>query len=100
MGSYRLLLKWACLENIIEKSSRKINVMLQAEGENFGMTQAIYDNLMIYARSNRLEYKNLLAMGDFYFEGRSNYFKIMIVVTIGNGIDVNNSHIPAKWLHR
>lgn len=25
-------------KNIIAKSSRKINVMLQAEGENFGMT--------------------------------------------------------------
>ena len=72
--------------------------MLQAEGENFGMTQAIYDKLVIYARNNRLEYKNLLALGDFYFEERSNYFKMMIVVTVGNGVDINNSHVPAKWL--
>ena len=85
-------------KNIIAKSSRKINVMLQAEGENFGMTQAIYDKLVIYARNNRLEYKNLLALGDFYFEERSNYFKMMIVVTVGNGVDINNSHVPAKWL--
>ena len=82
----------------IAKSSRKINVMLQAKGINFGMTQLIYDNLVIYARNNRLEYKNLLAMGDFCFEGRSNYYKTMIIVTVGNGTDIKSSHVPEKWL--
>ena len=85
-------------KNTVAKSSRKISVYLKDDGEAYGMNIAIYEALMNYSRSERLKFKNLLVSGDFHFEGKNSYSKKMIVITVGNGNNIPDSHIPSKWL--
>ena len=52
---------------------------------------------MVHNKADRVKYKNLLALGNFSFEGRSDYSTRLIVVTVGNGSDIISSHIPKEW---
>ena len=53
---------------------------------------------MTYNKANRVKFKNLLDLGKFSFEGRSEYKSILLIVTVGNGKDILSSHIPKQWL--
>lgn len=81
-------------KNTIAASTRQISLFINRECEEFGMTQYIYNALMSYSKSNRLEFKSLISMGNFYFEGRKDYKTRLLVLTVGNGGDVISSHVP------
>ena len=55
---------------------------------------------MSYSKSNRLEFKSLISMGNFYFEGRIDYKTRLLVLTVGNGGDVISSHVPKQFTER
>ena len=81
-------------KNTVAASTRQISLFINRECEEFGMTKGIYDSMMSYSKSNRLEFKNLLSMGNFKFEGRNDYKTRLLVLTVGYGGDVISSHVP------
>ena len=87
-------------KNTIAASTRQISLFINRECEEFGMTQDIYNALMSYSKSNRLEFKSLISMGNFYFEGRNDYKTRLLVLTVGNGGDVISSHVPKQFTER
>ena len=86
--------------NTVSIITQKISLHLRQECEEFGMNLKLYESLMAYNKANRVKFKNLLDLGRFSFEGRSEYNSILLVVTVGNGEDVLSSHIPKEWLHK
>ena len=86
--------------NTIAIMTQKISLHLRQECEEFGMNSKLYECLMAYNKANRVKFKNLLDLGKFSFEGRSEYNSIQLVVTVGDGKDVLSSHIPKEWLQQ
>ena len=86
--------------NTIALTTQKISLHLRQECEEFGINLKLYECLMTYNKANRVKFKNLLDLGKFSFEGRSEYKSILLVVTVGNGKDVLSSHIPKQWLQQ
>ena len=81
-------------KHTVATATSKISLYLKKECEQFGMTMQLYESLMIYNKANRVKFKNLLDLGKFSFEGRSEYKSILLVITVGNGKDIISSHIP------
>lgn len=86
--------------NTVSIITQKISLHLRQECEEFGVNLKMYESLMAYNKANRVKFKNLLDLGRFSFEGRSEYNSILLVVTVGNGEDVLSSHIPKEWLQK
>ena len=85
-------------KNSVAKNSRQISIYLKDDGEQYGMNLETYEALMNHSKRNRIVFKNLLASGNFHFEGKNTYFTKMIVITVGNNRDIHDSHIPLSLL--
>ena len=85
-------------KNTVAKNSRQISIYLKDDGEQYGMNLETYETLMNHSKRDRIVFKNLLASGNFHFEGKNTYSTKMIVITVGNDRDINDSHIPMNLL--
>ena len=85
-------------KNTVAKNSRQISIYLKDDGEQYGMNLETYETLMNHSKRDRIVFKNLLASGNFHFEGKNTYSTKMIVITVGNDRDINDSHIPLNLL--
>ena len=90
-------LKWR-FKNSIASVTRKISIFLKRECEDFGMTKGLYASLMHYNNTHRKDFKNIMDIGCFYFEGRNDYETKLIVISVGNDSDIVSSHVPNAYL--
>jgi hypothetical protein len=76
----------------------QINLFLLKECEQFGMSAAIYKGIMACSKANKIRFDNIMAAGNFKFEGRAEYKTRQLLFTISDGGERKASHIPESWL--
>jgi hypothetical protein len=76
----------------------QINLFLMKECEQFGMSGAIYKGIMACSKTNKTRFDNIMAAGNFKFEGRAEYKTRQLLFTISDGGERKASHIPESWL--
>ena len=82
----------------IAAATGKVNIFLERECEDFGMSKQLYNSLMTYNKANRVKFKTMMESGCFYFEGKNDYCTKLIVISVGNGGDIKSSHVPEQYL--
>ena len=86
------------LKNTIAKNSSKIRIYLRDNDEEHGMNVACHEALIKHCKCDRIVYMNLFALGDFNFVVKSCYCTQLIVIAVGNGRNIQDSHIPLGLL--
>jgi hypothetical protein len=75
-----------------------ITLLLKAECEEYGMSKELYTKVMKYSRKFPQKYRVILEMGNFYFEGTAYGTNKKIVLSVGDGNTISESHIPLSFL--
>lgn len=80
--------------NQVASVTKKISILLQREGEQFGMNIDIYKSIMLFSKSKPSQFQSMLTEGSFYFQGASSYKTREIVVSISDA----GSFVPLKYM--
>ena len=84
--------------NSVATISRTIPILLQSEGEEFGMSLDIYKCIMAYKKSNSIQFENMMNEGNIIFEGKSTYALRKVVIYIPDAQSTRCSFIPLAFM--
>ena len=84
--------------NQVASVTKKIPILLQREGEQFGMNIDIYKSIMQFSKSKPSQFQSMMTEGNFYFQGASSYKTREIVVSILDGGYQAESFVPLKYM--